>query len=961
MANGSFGLSGLPTAPTTVGSAPNNPFTPVSVAVNSTAGFQAGDLIYNRNGDFSTPVSATGTATFPITSTEPTMNSATGSWLTTPTTASGSASVINNNGVVMGYTYAATLTSGNIVFCYRSTDGTVRFKIVDENYATIVSEVTTTFTARNYALVGVTALTGGGFVIYSTEGSSNFEFAIYSNAGVVVTARTVDTTYIFNSYFLNVVARPDGSWIVYGTESSAVCVYKVYSATGVQVYAWTSIGTSNSSGGQWTISVRSDNSFVLVFPNTGTNMITYAVRSATNTVTVAPTSTTVTLTSNGPLTSVCLSNNDVVFIYAVSSGSAITARKLTSANSLGTAVSVYPSTTNFYNDTNHLDAYVLPSDNYLIAFPNQFGSTRYYTTNNYLVVNSSGAIISGTNPIRLFNTQAYTGFQAFNVIVRTTNYIHHINYLSQTGGITSSLSSQPTTTIGTRISPTTYQIVPNQSVSVQVGNTAVQPVSAYAPIVSSPSAAGYYATTSGTITTSVAATTGAITGTQIEAFTADTMDACPLTGGGVAILYFQLSTGTVKVAIYNVSMVLQTTISFTTGYTAQLSAAYRVAQLTNGKLVVSYQTGTSSYSYNVYSTSYALLTTFAAPGGLFTANNLTDTLSIIPLSGARFAVVYKVSNNPTYIVHSDSGTVLVANTTIVGLGFSSLTASSTPSGFNVFGFYPGGAQSRAYTLFETVDQSNSFSISGAYTTTTTIAALDLKAVTSVNGACIFPFVTANTQMTAYWSQTSRGTPNSATGVFNNNVLTITNNFSTNSIAVVGAPCIGGAVHGALDYVAKTFVYFYAAGALLGNGGASTTLTFTNNDLASTSPSTLGGARLVGLYGSIMVFTYINSAKYPTYALINIDPASYDTTLVAGATPSNATQSLSTATGYSLVGVSSTAAPANGQGTVVINGPAQLNSNYSASTPGQSFDFGNPVTFGAAGTISGRNVNLIGNV
>jgi hypothetical protein len=71
--------------------------------------------------------------------------------------------------------------------------------------------------------------------------------------------------------------------------------------------------------------------------------------------------------------------------------------------------------------------------------------------------------------------------------------------------------------------------------------------------------------------------------------------------------------------------------------------------------------------------------------------------------------------------------------------------------------------------------------------------------------------------------------------------------------------------------------------------------------------------------------------------------------------------ISPSAGFSLVGVSSTAAPANGSGTVVINGPAQLSSSYPSTTPGQSFDFGNPVTFGAAGTISGRNVNLIGNV
>lgn len=959
MANGSFGLSGLPSAPTTVGSAPNNPLTPVSVAVNSTAGFQAGSFIYNRNGDFSTPVSVTGTATFPITSTEPAMSTTSGSWLTTPTTASGTASVINNTGIVAGYPYAATLTNGNIVLGYRTYDGSVKFRIIDENYASVVSETATTFLAWSFNLVGVTALTGGGFVIYSQESSNNFEFAIYSNTGTLVTARTVDTTYIFNSNFLNVVARPDGSWIVFGTNNSNQCVYKVYSATGTQVYAWTNIGSPNATGGQWSISVRSDNSFVLVFPITATNMITYAVRSSTNTVTVAPTSTTVTLNTNQPLTSVCLSNNDVVFIYQATNSTAITARKLTSANVLGAEVSVYSPTATYFQTTGHIDAFLLPSDNYVIGFGNQLSSVKYSYTNNYVVVNSSGVIISGTNAVRLPNTQVYQNGQNYNVFVKTTNYIHHINYLALNGSITGTISQQPTITIGTRINQTTFLPVNNQSVTLQVGNTTAQPVSAYAPGTSSVDTASYYATTSGTVTTSVAATTGAITGTQIEAFTVDAMDACSLTGGGVAILYYQTSTGILKVAIYNVSMVLQTTLTINTGYTT-VSAMSRVTQLTNGKLVVSYATSSGAISYNVYSTSYALLNTFAAPSASYTTST-SAPLSLVPLSGARFAVVYNISSQPTYIVYSDTGTVLVSNTTIQAAGWVGTNATSTPSGFGVFGYYFGAGQSNFYHIWETVDQNNSFSISGPYSPGTTVSTFDTKAVTTVSGACVFPFTYSTTGTKAYVALASRATPSGNSGSISNSPITITNNFSTNSSPLVGAPCVGGAVIGALDYTAKTFQYVYQAGALYSTSETATSLTFTNNDLASVSPSVVGGARLVALYGTIMVLIYPNATRYPAYALINVVDASYSTALVAGTTPSNATQALSVANGYSLVGVSSTAAPANGSGNVVINGPAQLNSNYSASTTGRSFNFQNPATFGVAGTVSGRNVNLIGNV
>jgi hypothetical protein len=103
----------------------------------------------------------------------------------------------------------------------------------------------------------------------------------------------------------------------------------------------------------------------------------------------------------------------------------------------------------------------------------------------------------------------------------------------------------------------------------------------------------------------------------------------------------------------------------------------------------------------------------------------------------------------------------------------------------------------------------------------------------------------------------------------------------------------------------------------------------------------------------------NAASNLTYLILNPNAYTYTTTLTAGVTASNTT-TLSPSTGVSLLGVSSTAAPANGQGTVVINGPAQLGSSY-PSTTAQSFNFQNPVTFGVAGSVSGRNVNLIGNV
>jgi hypothetical protein len=144
------------------------------------------------------------------------------------------------------------------------------------------------------------------------------------------------------------------------------------------------------------------------------------------------------------------------------------------------------------------------------------------------------------------------------------------------------------------------------------------------------------------------------------------------------------------------------------------------------------------------------------------------------------------------------------------------------------------------------------------------------------------------------------------------------------------------------------------------GGSSAT--FTEFNAVYSYPNTVNNNIMVGgtLAGHNVLLALRNASSFLTYTVINPQAYTYSTTLTAGVTPSNTT-AIGLSNGFSLVGVSSTAAPANGSGTVVINGSAQLNSSYPASTTGRSFNFKNPVTFGAAGTISGRNVNLIGNL
>ena len=962
MANGSFGLSGFPTAPTTTstGGGTNNALTPVTVAVNSVAGFSSGSLVYNRNGDYANPVTATGTSSFPITVAAPILNSVSApTWTATTSTASGDCCVIANSGPVTGFSYSATLTSGNIVVVYKiQATGNSAFRIVDENYTEVVAQVTVTGVGLSgINNVGVIALTGGGFVIYSVNGANQPQFAIYNNSGTLVTAATTDTTYGFGTYFLQAVPRPDGSWILYGVEGAgAAFVYKVFSATGTQVYAWTSIGTSNSGGGQVTIAVRSDNSFVLAWYIVTTNLLTYAVRSATNTVTVAPTSTGVTGAANQPISSVCLSTNDVVLVYQAQSNQPTVARTLSSANVLGSAVTLFAyDGVTYFGNTSHYDVYLLASDNYLVAVQNTI-SGRYYQNTVYFVASSAGVILSGTNPIVLLNTIGNIGSQNWNVFVRTTNYIHNINSMAFGLSVSSNTASTPCVLIGTRISPATYKVVPNQSSTQTIGSTAVQPVSAYAPGNSSATGAAFYASNSGLVTTTIANTTGTITaGTTIEAFTTNTMDACALSNGGVAIMYWQLSTGTVKIAIYNVSMVLQTTISFTTGYTSSTGGAYKITQLSNGKLLVAYRTGSSALAFKVYSTTYALLTTFSAATASYSMGSLQENIAIAPLSGGRFVLATLISNQAYYAIYTDTGTNPVSNQNVAATTASAIAVVNTPIGFTYAFFSVGSSVQNMYAYYEAVDQSNSWTQGGVYNSGSMTSTYDIKAVTAANGSALIP---RTDSATGYLQTvgTLRGTLNSSEANLGTTITVTANYNNPSSLPIAGAPCAGGRVHAAATVTDKTVQYIYQAGAA---GNTGTTVTLTISDM--TASATLGGFRLVGLYGTVMVLTYINASQYPSYTIINVDSQAYDTTLVAGTTASTPSQTLAPSTGYYLLGVAASDCPANGSGNVTINGSATLNSTYPATATAQSFDFSSPVTFGAKGTQLNRNVNLQGNV
>lgn len=962
MANGSFGLSGLPSAPTSVGVAPNNPFTPVSVAVNSTAGFQAGDLVYNFGGDIApVPNNYVSTGTFPITDNLPVVqsNSSYGELYASPIT----------KGTVYRDNFSAKLTDGNIVVVYLlatpSNNNQPYFKVVSESGAVVVTDTLISTAIGGYGTIRVCALTGGGFAVgWRNPSTSNPYYAIYANPSggscATVLAATQDTGFTFNSndsQYLQLIARPNGSWIFAGVNTSNIVNHKIFSATGVQVYNWTTGASAQAASYWWKYVVRSDGSFVLITPN-ASSQLAYTVFSAVNAVVVS-TATLTTAASPANISNaggVDVFSNDTV-IVAFANGSTPYYVTLSSANVLGTATAYTFTGVGSYNWF-LVKPRVLANGNYVLSATIQdtgLNNIPAYTL-SYVVLNASHVAQTTIQTISSFST----GSLASPDVVETSSFI---NFLGAPASWSFSLvtnwnAGAPSSLQWAKASPSTYLPIKSSSVSALVGTSSAQSVSGYARSVSTPTSAAFFASTSGTVSSSVSAGAVVVAQTAIDiSAVCYGIDTASLSDGSCLILY-RLGSPTFSIKLAVISPVGALTATYTVVASAATTANLtqgqtKLAVLTDGKIAVTYLDSSNIAQLVVLSSTYSVVAGPVAYGG----EGTTSTgIGLAALSGGRFVIAYKSTSNswPAFRVYDSSLTSLVAETNV----FTSNTASqaiscaSYPGGFLVTFTNTSNGVFFAYSYIETT--TNSFTASTGDQVGTSTFNRGQKSVSGSNGSVYsISFNDAGAVNPSLYLNTG-GSRTIQTRVLSG-MMSASGNGSTGmalALTSYNEPVF-------FAFVSSTVIRMMYNTSSLGIAPTGTYFEFTS---VFSYPSSIANNIMVGgtLAGHNVVLALLNSSNFLTYTVISPTNYTYSSSLTAGVTPANPV-AINSTKGFSLVGVSSTAAPANGQGTVVINGPAQLSSSYSASTAGQSFNFGNNVTFGAAGTISGRNVNLIGNV
>lgn len=956
MANGSFGLSGLPSAPTTVGSAPNNALTPVSAVVNSTAGFQAGDLVYNFGGDIQpVPNNYVGSATFPVNIDlmAYTQNVTYGEMQFPPVT---------NGYNGRGISYSEKLTDGNIVIVYQAAmyqtgSRAVYFKVINENGTVVVPATAIATSNTNAGTVGVCALSGGGFAVgwYATTGYP--AYAIFANPSggscAVVLAATQDATVNLNTVsWIQIAARPDGSWIFLTQDNSNNLRHKIFSATGTQVYPWTTSVAVQSFQNYYFLVVRPNNTFV-IFNTQINNYPQYICYSATNTVaktvaTVATTGVSPTYVWGG---ATVLSTGDILLTYSQSN---YLYRNTIDTSNVVSAQAQYSITAN----TNFISPIpkVLSSGNYLLNYLQTNGSTTESVSQItcFAIFNNSHVIQStaGGNNITSMPSAAILT----RSIVETTNFLHIFQTPQGNGTSFSgyeSIQYSPRFMQWVKISPTTFQTVKTNTASTLVGNSGLQAVSGYARGGSTPTSAAFLASTTGTVTTTT--TNGAVVKSQATIDTSETCsshDSAPLSDGTCLIYYRGNTSNVVKLVVVASDGTLGTPITLVTGIQTSANAGhYKIAVLSNGKIAITYIDTSSRQVLAVLSSTYSVESTFTITSGV-TVNTSTSSVGIAALSGGRFVLTYlDGSSYVKYRVYDSSLTQLVGDTAVYTGNSANYypAVAGLPNGFIVTHCNTTAGQMYGWAFEEY--GTNLFQPTSNNTYGGTTYNTSHKIITSPAGDVYDPFVAgiSSLNLAAFYGGGGNGN-------FSLQQFTSVSNINTYG-GLTGTVTASGVV-ATFSWQSTSQIYLWLTTA--GNGGQASSSTPAATLTVSQVGVSTNYYSSAPLRGNNVVVAFINGSSNLSYLVVNTFGATFSASLTAGVTPSNTT-AIGLSNGFSLMGVSSTAAPANGQGTVVINGPAQLNSSYSASTTGRSFNFQNPVTFGAAGTISGRNVNLIGNV
>ena len=927
MANGSFGLSGFPTAPTTTstGGGENNALSAAVVPVISTLGFNAGDLIYFKQGDYgvASGTGLTGGLVLKDT-TAPVFSGTTGSYLRWP-------GVYGGN---RGGNPCAKLTNGNTVFVYYdiSSPSYPTFTILDSSGAVVVAPTTisTTIYGTSLSLMGVVALVGGGFAVSYLDNQAaaqRIAYAIYTNTGSVTTAPSRDTSITVSSgaQRIAMVALPNGGFAVAVRNNGNNAQVRFYSAT-TALGAWTTptgFNAASSYDATMTLLARADSSVAFTV-NDATSGVLFNI-STSNTTSGSGRYGAATV---GNMTSVLLADNSVAVLGGTS------ATGLTYWNVTGTTSATWglPVTVNSSFTNNNPVAYLTSAGNIIV-----WSAGDYYP--QFQFCSTAGVSLSG-GPYPLLAAEQPASVYVCPGFIENGSTVN-VYWATVT---TANDSYNP---IMTSMSANSSTYALQKFASTDGGTLATSAavsLAGYNRSNSNPNGASYFSAAAGNTSATSITGTVLVSQTVIDSTACDALSAAALPDGGCVILYkYSSAPYTVKYTAFSKAGVLQTTV--TVGSGTGVDNAARIAVLSDGKICAIYYnadtTGSTTISFAIYSTSHVLLNSGALPisgtveapstGGsrLASIAALPDGYFVVsyPLDAAGLAFRTYTNTGAAYSVQYSTASTAATdvNYAVCGSLDGSVAVfwkSSTTSWSSAF--YRKTAGSSVYTL-----------VSSANKPGTNVILTNRQVALSPDGGFLF----------SYFDTTCFARKINSAGFVLNTDLNIG---STTPGSTVGLGVTGSGMMLTYNQPSGNLYYYNTSATAAGT----LALSLANN--AGSSSVVIAGS-----YGNNAFVGILNASTYPTYSLVSAGPVTYPFLY----TTSNFSVPLtvSPSTGYYLTGVATTDCAPGGTGNVQINGSISLSSSYPSTTTYQAFDFSNPTLYGVRGTIVGRNVTMQGNV
>ena len=973
---------------------PNNTNSSSIVEVATASGFNAGDLVYYQNGDYKSAFNLTNSNVVSFGNTQNQNVSYNLSNTQTNYVFSSTAGAIVGSNTNK---FAAVLTNGNIVQVFVNTGPTVAsgtgraiyFQIVSPSGSVVISPTifssTYLLNGGNLNSVTVCALTGGGFVISMSNSSAQLVYGIYTNTGSVTTAVQIDTTFsnIYVGATLKSVGLANGGFVVVASQNtSAYLLFRAYNATGTGSYA-TVITTyyPYNANAQFGLATRSDNSIIITLYTTLTNVFYYLYNSSGIGITNGNITISTTLSQNYPPCDVtCLGDGTtyvISYIQATSSSIAYPAfRLLPSGNTLGSEIAI-PYQNIAYNNNYSIPnsaISILPqaSGGFVLAFADGYNSL------NYAFFNASGTALSGTN------TNGTLPINVPSVVLLQGNYITlveitgYINMYWSTEWNTNAWASANQNIL--QVNSSTYAVVTqNAQQSIPLANF-TGAAGSVVPSAVTPTNMKFYAANTATTTASFNFGQAWLSSSVIASVSCDGLSSCTLPNGQFLIAFRATGSITgytqynVYVNVYSVTGAFIQQINVGPGTaTTGLYGCVKVVALSSGKFVVGWisQASQQNINLNLYSSSFTQIGTTATLTMSSAYSNGTINFGIAALGGGtdRYVVVYPgTSQYLSYAVYNNTNSSVVSVSNASGsVGIQNLAVSSNPyGGFAVL------ANSSGPTV-----------VLYAFTQTAT----NTYSVTNNSGTSI-----ATVNSSSYWNTMAYANGNYILVYQNNasvlNARFISENNNNSSFwpvsgfyGAVGSSLpaftIGSTGNGNLiiiGYGGTTTQYLYGVvGNGTGSGSASNGLPLPNssnyltNFPITTSTSTYGAFQICPAWGNNFVLAWLDANGYPNFGIYAGSNYTISQSTTAGVTQSVIGSSVSpspTATSPSIpgtifTGVAATTASANSTGQVIINGLAQVNSNYSISTTG-AFDFTGLAVDGVRGTYNGKTINLQGN-